>query len=74
MIKPLMVSPLEAIEISASAMMPRTKYSGEPIMIAKAVMGPASRTNESQPRMPPAKDAPVAMPSAVPPFPCRVRG
>ena len=74
MTTPLIVSPLEASEISASAMTPRTKYSGPPMTMAKSVMGLASTTKDSQPMMPPANDAAVAMPSAVPALPCRVSG
>ena len=73
-IKPRMVSPFEAMEINASAAIPRTKYSGAPIIKAKAVIGAASRTKENQPRRPPTKEAPVAIPRAVPALPFRVIG
>src|SRR5262245_5004426 len=74
MIRPLTVSPLEAIEINMSAAIPNTKYSGGPIISANAVMGPANNTKDNQPIRPPTSEAPAAIPSAVPARPCRVIG
>src|SRR4029077_11526402 len=74
MIRPLMVSPLEAMEINISAAPPNTKYSGGPIIKANAVMGPASNTKESQPTSPPTNEAPAAIPSPVPASPCQAIG
>ena len=70
MIIPLTVSPLDATEIKPRAITPRAKYSGAPMASAIFVMGPIRKARKHQVPAPPIKELRVAIPRALPAFPC----